>query len=93
MGCILALKSCTFFIVYGWDYKYSVAASTETAYFNMGTQTLIEGPERILRRATSMCTRFRVSPTVTYATMAGGFITNVEFYLDFTEYLDVEKQQ
>ena len=93
MGCTLALNTFTFLFVYGWDFKYSVAASTKTAYFNMDTQTLIEGPERMVRRATSMRTMFRVSTTVTYAVVAGGFIVNAELYLDSTEYLDVEKQQ
>ena len=93
MGCTLALNTYTFLFVYGWDFKYSVAASTKTAYFNMDTQTLIEGPERMVRRATSMRTMFRVSTTVTYAVVAGGFIVNAELYLDSTEYLDVEKQQ
>ena len=88
-GCTIALNSTTYLIIYGL-YTGGGNSSARTSFFNMDTETFTEGPTRIVGRATSMCSRFRISPTATTAIVTGGMLSMPYRFLMTTEFIDIQ---
>ena len=89
--CIAAMNSSVFVISVGWNYSQQTI-STKTFYYNVESDTLTDGPERLEPRSTTQCSKIRSSPTESSVMVAGTGTYHYRPNWTTTEYLDAGNQ-